>query len=436
MTLREWRTARYPACPSSRSLAGVVSLALLLASPAAAQQAAPEPDELRLRLERAEARIADLEELVRRQSDQLQALMPASASAKPAGPSPATAEASAAKPPIAAAEAPPERPITHPLLSVKFNGLVQAWYFVGNQGLSDTFRIRRTELYFTGQVTNKARWQVMIDPAKALALETTLTPVNGVPLLSAIAVGQASRILQNAFVSLDYIPKLQMNIGQYKLPLSLEGLQSSGQLETVERALFASDRARGGNYGDVRDIGFMLRGGVGPRVDFQAGVFNSIAETQNTVDVNDEKALAGRLVARPVTGLHLGMSGAWDNGGGARPRRDRLGGELEYKRGAFQLKSELMTGEDGPLHRRGFYAHVGYRFKPKLEWVFRVDGWDPDTASEDTPLSVSELDYVTGFNVFLSKHNLKLQVNYLRKTFGSDALESRNVLLVNTQTFW
>jgi hypothetical protein len=100
------------------------------------------------------------------------------------------------------------------------------------------------------------------------------------------------------------------------------------------------------------------------------------------------------------------------------------------------VKSELMTGEDGPLHRRGFYGHVGYRIKPKLEWVFRVDGWDPDTATESTPASVSELDYVTGFNVFLAQHNLKLQVNYLRKTFGSDALHSRNVLLVNTQTFW
>ena len=406
----------------------VIGLTLLVAVRAAAQEAAAPAgaDELRLRLERAEARIADLESLVRRQSEQLQALVPpAAASTQPPA-------AASTQPPAA----PPERPITHPLQSVKFNGLVQGWFFMGNQGLSDSFRVRRTELYFTGQVTDKARWQVMIDPAKALALETTTTPVNGVPVLSAIAVGQASRILQNAFVSLDYIPKVQMNIGQYKLPLSLEGLQSSGQLETVERALFASDRARGGNYGDVRDIGFMLRGGVGSRVDFQAGVFNSIAETQNSVDVNDEKALAGRLVARPVTGLHLGMSGAWDNGSETRPRRDRLGGELEYKRGAFQLKSELMTGEDGPLNRRGFYAHVGYRFKPKFEWVFRVDGWDPDTAREDTPASVSELDYVTGFNFFILKHNLKLQANYLRKTFGSDALESRNVLLVNTQTFW
>jgi hypothetical protein len=68
--------------------------------------------------------------------------------------------------------------------------------------------------------------------------------------------------------------------------------------------------------------------------------------------------------------------------------------------------------------------------------VFRVDGWDPDTSSESSPASVSELDYVTGFNVLLSRHNLKLQVNYLRKTFGSEALPSRNLVLVNAQTFW
>jgi Phosphate-selective porin O and P len=235
---------------------------------------------------------------------------------------------------------------------------------------------------------------------------------------------------------LDYIPKLQVNIGQFKLPLSLEGLQSSGELDTVERALFASDRARGGTYGDVRDIGFMARGSVGRRVDFQAGVFNGVAETQNDLDHNRQKALAGRLVVRPATGLQVGLSAAWGSGDVTRPRRERLGAEFQFTHGALRLKSELMTGEDGLFHRRGFYGHVGYRFWPRVEAILRVDRWDPDTASQSTPASVSELDYVTGFNVFLTEHHLKLQVNYLRKTFGSDILASRNVLLVNTQAFW
>ena len=425
-------------------------MGLLVAGRVAAAQEAPPAgaNELRRRLEQAEARIAELEETLKLQAQRIDALLTSSG----AGSGTTSVASAGAGAPAVAATAPPgpqapsvptsptdppeARPITHQAQAVKFTGLVQAWYFLGNKGQSDTFRIRRTELYFSGDINKKAHFQVMIDPAKALALETSTTSIGGTPVLGAVSIGQSSRMLQNAFVSLDYIPRVQMNIGQYKLPLSLEGLQSSGQLETVERALFTSDRSRGGNYGDVRDIGFMLRGGLGKRVDFQAGVFNGIAESQNTTDVNDEKALVGRLVARPFKGLHIGMSGGWDNGSETRPRRERLGGELEYKRGAFHLKSELMTGEDGPLSRRGFYGHVGYRIRPRFEWVFRVDGWDPDTSSEDLPATVSELDYVTGFNFLISKHNLKVQANYLRKTFGSDALESRNVLLINTQTFW
>jgi hypothetical protein len=71
-----------------------------------------------------------------------------------------------------------------------------------------------------------------------------------------------------------------------------------------------------------------------------------------------------------------------------------------------------------------------------VEGVFRVDVWDPDRRSDATPATVRERDYVFGMNVFLSRHNLKLQANYLRKTYRDGVLPSRNAVLVNTQTFW
>jgi len=396
-----------------RSLVPV--LCLLIPGVVSAQdQTATEPLSLVRRLEAAEARIKALEERL------------AETTAAPqAGPSP--------RPPApGAVEAPPERPITHQMVSLTFNGLVQAWYAAGTQGFRDTFRIRRTEIYFNGQITNKARWQVMLDPAKTLALDTSSMAIGDtLPLVS-----QSTRLLQNAVITFDYNPRVRVSIGQFKLPLSLEGQQSSGRLDTVERALFASDRARGGAFADVRDLGIMVRGGSGSRLDFQGGVFNGIAETQNDVDRNDQKALAGNLVFRPLKGLHIGASGAWGNGGGDRPRRDRVGAEVQLVRGPFTARSELMTGRDGAIRRRGAYGHVGYRFTPKLEGVLRVDSWDPDTGSEGTPSTVSEWDYVAGMNVFLSQHNLKLQANYLRKTFHGGVVPGRDVFLVNTQTFW
>lgn len=336
----------------------------------------------------------------------------------------------------AALETPPERPVTHQLVSLTFNGLLQAWYAGGNRGFRDTFRIRRSELYFNGAITHKARWQVMLDPAKALSLETSPVSLEGRTVLGSVGLNQSSRILQNVVITLDYIPRLHVSMGQFKLPLSLEGQQSSGRLETVERALFLSDRGRGGAYGDVRDLGFLVRSGIGSRVDYQLGVFNGVAESQNDVDRNDQKALAGSFVVRPWPGFQIGSSGAWGNGGGDRPRRDRLGADLQVARDGWMLKAELMTGNDGVVSRRGYYAHLGYRIAPKLEVVVRTDGWDPDTRSESMPEALSERDYLVGFNVLLNQHNLKLQANYVRKTFHDSLAPSRNVLLVNSQAFW
>ncbi len=413
--------------------AAIVALGLIAATAAAQDEgSATDVAALLRRLEDAEARIKILE-------DQAHASAPAGSPAQattaqaaaPVAVAPARPED---KRPQGAVDQPPERPITHQMVSLTFNGLVQAWYAAGTQGFRDTFRIRRTELYFNGQITNKARWQVMIDPSKVLALEAA--PADGPRLVVSPAISQSTRLLQNAVITFDYNPRVRWSIGQFKLPLGLEGQQSSGRLDTVERALFASDRARGGAYADVRDIGVMVRGGSGSRLDVQAGIFNGVAESQNEVDRNDQKAFAASVVVRPVSGLHLGSSGAWGNGGGDRPRRDRLGAEVQYTRGPLTLRSELMTGRDGPVHRRGAYGHAGYRFSPRVEGVLRFDTWDPDTDSDGTPSSVRERDYIAGVNVFLSQHNLKLQANYLRKTFHDDVVPARDVFLINTQTFW
>jgi phosphate-selective porin len=321
---------------------------------------------------------------------------------------------------------------------IKFNGLLQAWFIGGNGGLTDTFRIRRAEMKFTGEISPHFKWTVMIDPAKALSLNNTFTTVSGTTVLKDTSVNQASRILQDAFITLSYYKRVNINVGQFKVPLSLEGLQSSGQLDT-ERALFASDRARGGNYGDIRDVGFMLYGPLSKHVDYQVGVFNGSGESQNDLDKNDQKAVAGRLVARPtfIKGLQLGASGVWGNGQRAdRPRRDRLGAESLFVRGPFTLKGEVMTGADGPIHRRGYYGHFAYQINPKFSGVFRVDTWDPDIANETNAANALERDYVAGFNYFIRERYFKLQFNYLRKTFPSGLVASRNVAFLSLQTWW
>lgn len=322
---------------------------------------------------------------------------------------------------------------------IKFNGLLQGWYAAGNSGIRNTFRIRRSELKFSGKITPWAGWTVMIDPSKALTLNNSYTVVDGSKVVSDTSVNQASRMLQDAFITFDYRRNVRVNIGQFKTPLSMEGLQSSAALDTVERALFASDRARGGTYGDVRDLGVMIHGPLTSSIDYQLGLFNGSGENQNDLDKNNQKAVAGRLVARPrfLRGLQIGGSGVWGNGSGpGHPRRDRLGAELLFKRDAFLVKSELMTGKDSDLNRLGYYAHVGYRLTPRMEAIFRVDRWDPDTRLETDSTNIAEQDFVTGINYYVTENNVKFQVNYLRKTFAGQVTPSRNLILINLQTSW
>ena len=148
----------------------------------------------------------------------------------------------------------------------------------------------------------------------------SFTTINGARVVNIVGVNQSSRLLQDAFITLDYSKRLKLDIGQFKLPLGLESLQSSSRLDTVERALMHSDRLRNA-FGNLRDVGVMARGPLGSQVDFQFGVFNGTGENQNDQDKNDQKGIAGRLIARPrfIKGLQVGVSGAWSNG--AQPDR-------------------------------------------------------------------------------------------------------------------
>ncbi len=322
---------------------------------------------------------------------------------------------------------------------VRFNGLVQIWGSAGDAGYRDSFRIRRTELTLSGQINDKVRWAIMVDPAKSLSLNSSSAFMNGTTVLSGSSVNQASRILQDAFVSTTYIPHLRVDVGQFKIPLSMESGESSASLSTFERALFMSDRARGGSFGDIRDIGVMLSGALTKYADFYVGEFNSSGDRQNDVAVNDQKATIGRLVIKPVKWLQIGGSGAYGNGGSRpdRPRRDRLGAEFLIRHAGFTVKSEYMQGKDANVLRQGYYALTSYRLRQRFEPVFRFDAFDPDVRHSNLNAATApERDFIAGFNWYLSDTHFRIQTNYVRKTFAKDVMPGRNLVFVNLQTAW
>lgn len=328
---------------------------------------------------------------------------------------------------------------------VTFGGLLQVWYQENAPTVDRTFRIRRTELRLSGTVARRARWTVMIDPSRALGLIQDSTIVNDSIVVPTAEVNQASRILQDAYISIDFGQSFHLDAGQRKVPLSREGLQSSAELKTVERALMFSNRGRGGDLADVRDIGIMAYGRVTPRVDYQVGIFNGLGENQNNVATKDALAGAARVVVRPgVPGLQFGASGGVNGRPDADARRilpfdprNRLGVDGYFQRGRWTAQSELMVGRDDEQTRLGTYALAAYRISPLVEGVARVDFFDPDSSGGDnTSTAYEQLDFMLGVNVYLIENRLKFQANAVASTFGDGGPDSRLTLLLNFQASW
>ena len=323
------------------------------------------------------------------------------------------------------------------IVGIRAGGLIQVWYAQGDGGFTSTFRVRRAELKLAGDVSSRARWALTLDAARALTTTSATTDVNGTPVVTATSVNQSSRLLVDAFIALTLPAHLQLEVGQLKIPVGLEGgVQSPAVLETVERAMFTSDRARGGIYGDSRDVGVLLRAPPGHDVDLSVGVFNGVGEGQNDIDRNQQKAIVGRAVARMpfLRQLALGASGAWSTKSEPDSLMRRRGGaEAKLVAGPLMLKAEYMAGRDGERHGAGWYGHGGFSPTPRLNLIARYDVFDPDVRAETTLSTARERDLIGGFTYDVPAANARFQMNFLRKTFQTSIAPARDLLLTNFQ---
>jgi hypothetical protein len=317
---------------------------------------------------------------------------------------------------------------------IKFGGLLQTWFGTDTRN-PDSFRLRRMEINISGQITPKVSWRTMFDTAKVLGLNTTTAGGN----VTSVSVNQASRVLQDVLISYALTPELAVDVGQYKVPLSMEGLRSSAELLTVERAIFNTLPARNGRVGDIRDPGIQLRGKY-PQVEFALGVFNDGGPRQNDVDDNDQKTFIGRFAYKPPMkegqSLLLGVYGARGDTTEALVKRDRFGGEVAYHRGPHVVELELVGANDAGVRSRGGYVVYAYQFNDTWQGVVRWEKWDPNRAGGDD----DERDFVVGANYLIKGKNAKIQFNLVRKNVGAAAPgflgRSRTQFLVNWQTAW
>jgi hypothetical protein len=234
--------------------------------------------------------------------------------------------------------------------------------------------------------------------------------------------------LIDAYAELKLNDYFNFTIGQAKIPFSLENLASSTKLELIDRsqaveALVARGKDVGGNQ-NGRDIGILVGGTIlklkdRPVVDYRLGVYNGSGI--NTVDNNEGKDIAARLIVHPVVGLDI--SAALYDGSRFVPEvktgtvvttpsknvnRDRFGLDLSYDLKNFSLRSEYISGKDDQTEREGYYVLGGYYFfQKKVQLVAKYDFYDADKSKANNASTWVVLGANYNFNA-----NTKLQFNY------------------------
>jgi len=302
-----------------------------------------------------------------------------------------------------------------------------------------TFRIRRAEVVASGEMIPKfLRYKVMFDPAR---VRDTLTRVNavdaaGAPVVVSTPVSALST-LQDLYITFQS-EFADVSLGQFKIPVSWEGLNSSAKIILPERAFVSNF------FGDKRDIGLRVEKTF-EKFGYLAGIYNGAAP--NNFDNNNQKDLSLRLEVYPVKGMTIaGM--AYDSVG-YRTRagtKDRWEADVRYETGPFLVQAEYIRAVDvnkaeatgctnaaGKCTAQGGYAALAYKIKDvgsgnwkgDLQPVVRVGFYDNDVDNPATDAAqaaeIERMDYEVGASYYLRNHEMKLQVSYDRQQFKNPA---------------
>lgn len=179
----------------------------------------------------------------------------------------------------------------------KLSGFIQTQFLQNFDTNSDgeinpsRFRLQRVRVKVEGKISKKISYQVEIDPRAP----------------------QITGILRDAYISLGYIKKHEIRIGQQKTQFGYENTVGSSSLYFVNRTDVSDNLSRGIN---LRDIGIGLVGSVKIndrwRIEDAVTLVNG-AGMNVQADNNDKKSLWGRVGVRYKTEdfkWKFGISGA------------------------------------------------------------------------------------------------------------------------------
>lgn len=174
--------------------------------------------------------------------------------------------------------------------SIKLRGLLQAdarnYFGDDDPAINNEYLLRRVRPRFQGTVFNIFDFDINTDFAP-----------------------QAANV-QDAFVNARFKPWFQVQGGKFKVPVSLERIQSGADIRFTERS-YVSD-----SIAPNRDIGFQIHGNVlNEKLNYAFGVFDGQFDGQSNGSNRDNaansngKEFAARLFATPFKGSGNALDG-------------------------------------------------------------------------------------------------------------------------------
>ncbi len=293
--------------------------------------------------------------------------------------------------------------------------LLQTWVsgYDGAASPHSALRLRRLELQAKGEVLGgMLRYGAMAEFGQALEQ----VPLDG------SAFGGSGTLLKPNLNPAALIKDLHVTVrtaiadvqvGQAKIPVSLDGITSSSTLLLPERAAAALE------FGYKRDLGIQVIRGFGP-VKATAGLFArqtiaDLAAAAGTSALPRDAAL--RVDIKPWDSLLVGaVAYGTVAGRGMAGARDRGELDVRWEPGPYVLQGELIGGADidsNGVRRRalGTYVTAGYQLTPQVQPVVRLGYLDKDLDRVVGTLKpVTQLDL--GLNLATPIAGTRVQAGY------------------------
>ena len=209
-------------------------------------------------------------------------------------------------------------------------------------------------------------------------------------------------------------------IGNSKIPIGIEGGQSSATLLLVNRSQLAR------TFGNSRKLGARIIGNH-DLIDYDLGIYSSDTFFREFFPGVD---FTGWVNFKPLGKTH-GKYGRLTLGTGAsvgtHNNNYAVGGAYvgyEYKNLLLNWEGAIADGYNGQIglsnkRASGFYTTIAYKITPKIQLVGRFDTFDPDRKISHN----WRQEYSAGINYYLKGQALKFMINYVfcRNASSSDS---------------